>query len=152
MDLLIHKVSISDEAKFDYETSVSPSFCFIQKEIKEELEFYIQQTKKLHNKYYFRVKYYDETTDNYLMLFIRRRIHDFSTMRVWNLVGICMWDDWKEDLEEDGNIKGWLDTSLSPDENEEDWVEVMRFRQAEEERLRKIDEEEQQKYEQLFGR
>lgn len=85
------------------------------------------------------------------MIFIRRNFHDIACMRTWRVVGICKWNDWNVDLEEDGIIKGWLDTSLTPNENEEDWVEVLRFRQAEEERLRKLDEEEQQKYVKLFG-
>ena len=151
MDLLIHKINITDEAKFDYETSISPNFCFIQKDLKEELEFYIQQNKKIQNKIYLRLKFFDEISNNYLMLFIRKSFRNFSTMRIWNVVGICKTDDWNEDFEEEGYIKSWLDTSLTPNPNEEDWVEVLRFRQVEEERLRKIDEEEQQKNVRLFG-
>ena len=150
MDLLIHKISISDEAEFDYETSISPNFRFIKKELKEELEFYIQQNHKLWNKYYMRLKYYDEQTDKYLMVFLRKHLQVVS-MKIWNVVGICEYNDWDEELEEEGQIKVWLDSSLTPKEDEEDWVEVLRFRQAEEERLRKIDEEEQKKYEQLLG-
>lgn len=151
MDLLIHKISFTDEVKFDYETSISPNFDFIKKELKEEIEFYIQQNRKMWNKCYIRLKYYDEQTESYLMYFLRSHRPLMASMKIWNVVGVCKWDDWDEELEEEGRIKAWLDTSLTPNENEQDWVEVLRFRQAEEERLRKIDEEEQKKYEKLFG-
>lgn len=124
MDLLIHKVSISDEAKFDYETTISPNFDFVKKELKEELEFYIQANKKLWYKQYMRLKYIDEQSGMCLMVFIRTQ-STFLHMKVWNVVGICNYDDWDEDMEESGKIKSWLDTSINPSPNEPDWVAVM---------------------------
>lgn len=150
MDLLIHKVSITDEAKFDYETTISPNFALISKELKEELEFYLFHNKRLSYKHYIRLKYFDDQSDCELMLFMRTS-NQFASMKIWKLVGICKSEDWNEELEENGIIKAWLDTSLTPPDDDSDWVEDLRFRQAEEERLRKLDEKEQEKYVKLFG-
>jgi len=124
MDLLIHKINITDEAKFDYETSISPNFCFIQKDLKEQLETYIQHNLKLWYKHYFRLKYYDEISDNYLMIFIKPD-KVLLSMKMWKVIGICLYDNWNEDLEEDGQIRSWLDTCLIPNPNEKDWVEIL---------------------------
>lgn len=150
MDLLIHKINLTDEVKFDYETSISPNFDFIAKDIKNEIEFYLMHNHKLWYKRYLRVNYYDEQSEQMLMFFIRES-NKFLSMKTWNIVGVCKAEDWNEDIEEDGIIKAWLDTTLTPPENELDWVEVLRIRQEEEERERKLEIEEQKKYERLFG-
>lgn len=150
MDLSAHKVSITDEAKFDYENNISPDFAYIQRELKEELEFYLYHNKKLWYKRYIRLRYYDKQSDQDLMLFLRES-QQFLSMKVWQLVGICKLEDWSQELEDRGAIKAWLDTSLTPPKDEIDWVEDLRFRQAEEERQRRLDEKEQVNYEQLFG-
>lgn len=150
MDLLIHKVSITDEAKFDYETTISPNFAFISKNLKEELEFYLYHNRRYHHKRYVRLKYYDDQSETELMFFLRES-NKFASMKVWKVVGICKSEDWNEEIEDEGIIKAWLDTLLTPADDESDWVEDLRFRQAEEERLRKLDEKEQEKYVRLFG-
>lgn len=150
MDLLLHKVNLTDEVKFDYETSISPNFDLISKEIKNELEFYIQQHTKIWHKRYMRLTYYDEQSDSMLMFFIRE-YKQFLSMKTWNVVGVCLAEDWNEELEECGQIKAWLDTTLIPKEDELDWVEVLRLRQEQEERERKLDEKEQEKYDRLFS-
>ena len=150
MDLLLHKVNLTEEVKFDYETSISPNFDLISKEIKKELEFYIQNHTKIWNKRYMRLTYYDEQSDSMLMFFIRE-YKQFLSMKTWNVVGVCLVEDWNEELEECGQIKAWLDTTLTPKEDELDWVEVLRLRQEQEERERKLDEKEQEKYDRLFN-
>lgn len=150
MDLLLHKVNLTEEVKFDYETSISPNFDLISKEIKNEIEFYIQNHTKIWNKRYMRLTYYDEQSDSMLMFFIRE-YKQFLSMKTWNVVGVCLVEDWNEELEECGQIKAWLDTTLTPKEDELDWVEVLRLRQEQEERERKLDEKEQEKYDRLFN-
>lgn len=150
MDLLLHKVNLTEEVKFDYETSISPNFDLVSKEIKNEIEFYIQNHTKIWNKRYMRLTYYDEQSDSMLMFFIRE-YKQFLSMKTWNVVGVCLVEDWNEELEECGQIKAWLDTTLTPKEDELDWVEVLRLRQEQEERERKLDEKEQEKYDRLFN-
>lgn len=132
-DYILHKVVITTEAKFDYasifnllevidEESFLPSRFQIP-DMKKELEYYIQSQKKYWYKHYFKVKYLDEHTGTMLYVFIRPGIV-IGKMKNWNVVGICIADDWNEDLEEMGAIKGWLDTKIEDLPDEEDWVEV----------------------------
>ena len=91
--------------------------------LKKELETYIQSNKKYWYKHYFKLKYLEEETGTMLYVFIRPGIK-LGLMKNWNVVGICKEDDWDEELEESGVIKGWLDTKIENLPNEEDWVEV----------------------------
>ena len=63
---MIHKVSVADEAVFDYEELVGAQPPI--RDIKQEVETYLNITAAWARGYYFRVKYYDEAIDR--MLFV----------------------------------------------------------------------------------
>ena len=132
-DYILHKVVITTEAQFDYasifnllevidEESFLPSRFQIP-DMKAELEWFIQTNRKYLYKQYFKVKYLEEQTGTMLYVFVRPGLV-IGKMKNWDVVGICIADDWNEDLEEMGAIKGWLDTKIENLPDEEDWVEV----------------------------
>lgn len=132
-DYILHKVNITNEAKFDYasifglleiidEESFLPSRFQIPY-IKADLEYFIQTNKQYWSKSYFKVKFLEEQTNTMLYVFVRPGIKLWK-MKMWDIVGFCVADDWNEDLEEMGAIKGWLDTKIENLPDEEDWVEV----------------------------
>jgi hypothetical protein len=155
----LHKVTISEEAVFDYEHCLIvlerpseddlPLFRF-PKEIKAELEEYIQCHSRVKHKHYFRVRHYDENLGDYLMLFVKKS-WKMATMQNWTVVGICFECDWDEEAEEDGIIKNWYDTKINKDEiDKTDWVEEMRIRQEIETEENEKDEKERKRYARLF--
>ncbi len=132
--IFIHKLAVKAEAQFDYEGGMG--FVRIPKnKIVKEVEEYLdlkQKDDKLRNVYYFKLKYHDEVTDKMLLLFIRKDA-TFGTMQTWSRVGICREDDWTEELDDDGIIRGWLESKVDELPDEEDWVESLRDWQAEQE-------------------
>ena len=104
--------------------------------MKGECEKYIDNISGQNIGYYIRAKYYDETTDEMLMLFFYKG-KTISRMQMWELAGICRADDWSEEMEEDGIIRHWLKSSLTPKE-ETDWVWDLRVR--EEQRQKEVEE------------
>ena len=134
--VFIHKLAVTAEAKFDYEEGMG--FARIPKnEIAKEVEGYLglrQKDDKLSNVKYFKLKYYDDTTGEMLWLFIRKDIVLVS-IQTWLLVGLCKEEDWTEDLEHDGVVRGWLKTDIEELVEEDDWVEVLRDDQAEQKRI-----------------
>lgn len=166
MDSTLHKVTISEEAKFDYEHCLIvlenpgeddlPLFRF-PNEIKAELEEYIQNHSKNKSKHYFRVRHYDEKMEDYLLLFVKRS-WKMATMQNWTVVGICFEYDWDEELEEDGFYRNWYETKIN-DLAKDDWVEAKRIRAemesliAELEEIEEIEHEfkKQQEHDRRFG-
>ena len=65
---MIHKVSVAEEAVFDYEELVGAQPPI--RDIKQEVETYLNIIAARARGYYFRVKYYDEAIDRMLMLFM----------------------------------------------------------------------------------
>ena len=134
--VFIHKLVVTAEAKFDYEEGMG--FTRIPKrDIAKEVEGYLglrQKDDKLSNVKYFKLKYYDDTTGEMLWLFIRKDIVLVS-IQAWLLVGLCKEEDWTEDLEHDGVVRGWLKTDIEELVEEDDWVEVLRDDQAEQKRI-----------------
>jgi len=155
---LHNRVQITEEAMFDYESlflipdkkrvcdiaSVKEHFddpeylapIMPHLEIEAETEAYIDLTPTLQKQYYFRVKYYDESKDQMLMLFVykgNREIVQEKEQDViyqyWILKGICLASDWTIELEESGLIRNWLKRRLIEEENEDDWVWTERIRQ-----------------------
>lgn len=125
-ETVIDKVVITAEAEFDYESEFG---CRLpKKEIKQETEEYIGSRLSRFDGYYFRAKYYDETTDKMLMLFVYRG-DAFGRMRIWEIRGICPAEDWTEELEDDGQVRVWLKSKLDTAE-ETDWVWDLRVREA----------------------
>jgi len=121
MEIDINKVVITEEAQFDYESLVGLP---LQKTlIKNETETYIelmQKSGRLLYGYYFRAKFYDEQSDRILLLFFYKG-ERFGAMQMWKLVGICYEEDYTENLEDCGQIRVWLNSSLTPEECG-DWV------------------------------
>lgn len=126
--VLLHKLVVSAEAKFDYEESMVLGDIperDIVKEIEEHLSFK-QQMNKLGNVKYLRLKYFDEKSVTMLMLFIYKRDR-ISINQVWELRGICEEECWSEDLEDDGIIRGWLKSEVEALTDEDDWVDEYRI-------------------------
>ena len=122
-EILIHKINITDEAKCDVGESLDIQG-FDWSEMKTEVEEYItHQTKENRTPWwgYFRCKYYDEDSDKMLMLFFYRGDR-LSIMQFWNLVGICLAEDWTQDAEDNGEIRNWLKCRITDLSEEEDWV------------------------------
>lgn len=147
MEHLIHKVNITEEAKFDIEC-LNASTHFNKNEVKEELEYFITKNKKYHNKWYYKI--FDFLDALEIIYFIKKG-EKFSNMQIWNVVGICEVCDFNEEMEECGVIRGWYETKLEPNKNERDWVEELRERQIIEEREKIKDDEERNYYERLFS-
>ena len=126
--VLLHKLVVSAEAKFDYEENMVLGDIpeqDIVKEIEEHLSFK-QQMNKLGNVKYLRLKYFDEKSVTMLMMFVYRR-DIISINQVWELCGICEEDNWTEELDDDGIIRGWIKSEVEVLTNEDDWVEEYRI-------------------------
>lgn len=134
-ETVINKVVITAEAEFDYESEFGKRLPKIN--IKRETEEYIDGRLSRFSGYYFRVKYLDETTDRMLMLFVYKGVV-FGSMQLWEIRGICPAEDWTAELEEDGQIREWLETTINPTE-ETDWVWDLRLK--EERRKKELAEE-----------
>lgn len=118
--MIINKVTIADEAIGDYQWLTG--LCISKDEIKSECEEYINAMNnagRLLYDYYFKVKYYDENSDNMLMLFLYKS-KKFANMQIWKLCGICFSEDWNEVLEDEGHIRVWLNTTAMS--KKDDWV------------------------------
>ena len=133
--VVINKVVITAEAEFDYESEfgISPPV----DDIKQETAEYIDGRMSRFYGYYFRVKYLDETTDRMLMLFVYKA-ERFGCMQLWEVRGICPAEDWSAELEEDGQIREWLNSKMDTPE-ETDWVWDLRIKEAQ--RRKEIAEE-----------
>lgn len=124
---IINKVSVTEEATFDYEEVVA-LMPIPKTDIKNECENYIDNMQKggrLLYDYYFHVIYFDERSDKMLMLFFYKG-ERFGVMQIWRLSGICEAEDWTQELEDDGNIRNWLNTKITTFEDEDDWVVSLR--------------------------
>lgn len=133
-DAVINKIVITDEARFDYESLFDQPMP--KADMKGECEMYIDNISGQNFGCYIRAKYYDETTDEMLMLFFYKG-KAIGIMQMWELQGVCRANEWSEELEEDGMIRHWLKTSLIPNE-ETDWVWDLRVR--EEQRQKEVEE------------
>lgn len=134
-EAVINKVVITAEAEFDYESEFGRRLPKI--DIKRETEEYISGSLSRFSGYYFRIKYLDEATDRMLMLFVFKGVV-LGCMQLWEIRGICPAEDWTAELEDDGQIREWLETTINPTE-ETDWVWDLRLK--EERRKREIAEE-----------
>lgn len=124
----INKVVITEEAEFDYEVILG--LPMPKADIKEACENYIESRydggRTLWG-YYYKWKYYDETADKMLLLFFYKG-QKFGTMQMWDLCGVCLEEDWNENLEDCGQIRSWLKSKLNPIDNG-DWVWDERVRE-----------------------
>lgn len=121
--IYINKVVFTAEAKSDYEDNMCLGI-LPRKAIKREMEEYlagIESAGRLIDCRYFRIKYFDEETDKMLMLFYYKG-ETLGNMCMWKLSGICLSEDWNQELEDDGLIRNWLNTRIEDIHEEEDWV------------------------------
>lgn len=125
-ETVINKVVITAEAEFDYESEFGGQLP--KNEIKQETEEYIDGHLSRFSGYYFRVKYLDEMTDRMLMLFVYKG-DVFGSMQLWEIRGLCPAESWTPELEDDGQIREWLNSKLDQPE-EIDWVWDLRLREA----------------------
>jgi len=131
----INKIIITAEAEFDYEKDLI-RMRMPKNEIKKELEEYIDNMRlndKLQCDRYFRVKYYCEKIDQYILFYIYKA-EKFGTMQIYRLCGVSSIYDWNEAIEEDGKIRNWLETRIE-DLPDDDWVVSLRCRQEEQKKL-----------------
>ena len=139
MDAIIYKVKITDEALCDYEDEFD-GMPMPKYDLKAEVEDYILFQKKdgrLCYDYYFRVRYFDETQDEMLMLFLYKG-RKTACMQEYDLCGLCRESDWSQELEDDGAIRNWLKSKLETDEKT-DWVWDYRIWKAEQEKAQNED-------------
>ena len=125
-ETVINKVVITAEAEFDYESEFGGQLP--KNEIKQETEEYIDGHLSRFSGYYFRVKYLDEMTDRMLMLFVYKG-DVFGSMQLWEIRGLCPAENWTPELEDDGQIREWLNSKLDQPEGT-DWVWDLRLREA----------------------
>lgn len=120
---VINKVNITAEAVFDYEVCLQLGK-LDKRSLKAEVEEYIDNMNKsgrlLYDRY-FRCKYFDEDSENMLMLFFYRA-EKLSIMQFWNLAGICFEEDWSKEAEDNGEIRNWLKAKITDVTEERDWV------------------------------
>ena len=127
---VINKVKITDEAVVDYET-LCLSADMPKADIKQQTETYIdnlQAIGRLRYDYYFRCKYFDEQTNQMLMLFFYKG-RAFGKMQMWTLAGLGVADDWTAELEDSGQIRFWLNSKVVY-LDKTDWV--IKFREWQE--------------------
>ena len=139
MEKIIHKVKISDEARFDYEEIIT-GYMMPVIEIKKSLEEYLKNMAAVHrlvDKRYFRVKYIDEVSDETLTMFIFKSTR-FSIIQTWTLKGICRESEYDSEWENLGLIRNWINSMLKPKEIS-DWV--WDFRISELKKKKQLDEE-----------
>lgn len=134
MEIVIDKILITEEAKSDYIDTVG--YELPSKDIKSEVEAYIEllkSSRRFTSGRYFHVNYLDEEADKTVKLFFYKG-ETIGRMQMWNLAGVCLAEDWNEQIEESGQIRLWLNTSLNPKE-ETDWVWDLRVREEQKKRL-----------------
>lgn len=134
MEIVIDKILITEEAKSDYIDTVG--YELPSKDIKSEVEAYIEllkSSRRFTSGRYFHVNYLDEDADKTVKLFFYKG-ETIGRMQMWNLAGVCLAEDWNEQIEESGQIRLWLKTSLNPKE-ETDWVWDLRVREEQKKRL-----------------
>ena len=134
MEIAIDKILITEEAESDYIDTVG--YEMPKRDIKAEVEAYIELLKcsrRFTSGRYFHVNYLDEDADKTVKLFFYKG-EAIGRMQMWNLAGVCLAEDWNEQVEESGQIRLWLKTSLNPKE-ETDWVWDLRVREEQKKRL-----------------
>jgi hypothetical protein len=123
MEDLIHAVNVTPEAAFDY------AACFGEarldkKTLKAELSEYIgymTAAGRIPWWGYFRCDYDDARSGRRLKLFLYRQ-RRLGNMQYWDLVGLCLAEDWSEDAEDDGAVRRWLKEKVEDVPDYDDWV------------------------------
>lgn len=149
-DNLIHKVHITSEARFDYEDMFGSIEGMPVSDMRWQVEEYfdILKAEGFRIDWCQRIKYFDEDANAMLLLFIKES-RRFGNMQVWDVLGIMLADDFDEELECEGAYRVWHNTKIE-DLPDEDWVVDFYERLAEQERLRKLDEAEETRKNELW--
>lgn len=137
--LVIHKAMITAEAQFDYEEVLSA--VMPKRDVKFQIEEYLNLLAAAHHLPEYgrlKIKYLDETTDEAYLLFVYRGKR-MQSMQLWEVKGVCRYKDYDEELEEDGRIRAWLETSINPPPGR-DWVWDYRLQLKIDEELRDLEE------------
>ena len=117
---VIHKLNITAEASLDIKECLG-DIVFDKRRFKADVEEYIQNmSKRLPWWGYFRADYEDESNER-LKLFVYKG-EKLGVMQLWDLRGVCLAKDWSEEMEDDGCIRSWLNTTIEDIPDEEDWV------------------------------
>ncbi|MFI3165317.1 MAG: hypothetical protein R3Y45_03465 [Bacillota bacterium] len=130
-EVLIHKVIITAEARFDYE-EVMEIGELPKDDIKNLIEDYLSLKDGEYQDCdvkYFSVKYLDESVGKYLKLFLYKG-ERFKSMQMWRLVGICRDKDWNEELEDCGQIRNWHKLQVGKIKDKSDWVKRLQAYRA----------------------
>ena len=172
MENLIHRVVLTDEARFDYEFCLDdvnhtidwttdndfrdldpydiPTIYCPKLELQKEYSYWIQNNSELQSRYFFSTKHWDDEYDAWLVFFIRRG-ERLGTMQYWHIVGINRLEEWDEEEEETGQYRKWLNTKVSNlPKGEKDIVRQFRQWKKIQRWLDKADEKERRFYERLF--
>lgn len=119
---IFHIVKLSPEALFDYKVCLKLGTPPIE-DITEQLETFLsikeQEGKRID--WYFRIKYFDDATEEMLMLFVKEH-KKIINIKVWAVVGICLNEDLDEEAEYEGRNKAWYETKITDLTGEKDWV------------------------------
>ncbi|MFI3167110.1 MAG: hypothetical protein R3Y32_03230 [Bacillota bacterium] len=129
-EVLIHKVIITAEAKFDYE-EIMELGKLPRNDIKNLIEDYLSLKDSEYQDCdvkYFSVKYLDDV-GGCLKLFLYKG-ERFKSMQMWRLVGISRDKDWNEELEDSGQIRNWLKLKVGKIIDKSDWVKRLRAYRA----------------------
>lgn len=131
------KVVITDEAAFDYELVVGLAVPML--DLEAECTTYLKNLEEAGrlNGYYLKADYTDPETDVRVKCFIYKG-DIYKNEQLWYLRGVCLSEDWSEELEDCGQIRFWLKTSINPPDTI-DWVWDLRIK---EELARRMQEDE----------
>lgn len=113
MEVIIHKISITAEAKFDIVEILGLQEFNWQtfKKVTEENIAHQAKADCIPWRGYFRADYIDEDSGKILKLFFYRG-ELFGIMQMWNLAGVCQASNYNDDSEENGQIRAWLKSEI----------------------------------------
>ncbi len=130
-EVLIHKLVITAEAKYDYEEILGLGK-LPKTDIKEIIEDYLSfkdEEYQACDVKYFSVKYIPDDTDDVLKLFFYKGIR-IGAMQMWKFAGVCKDQDWDIDWDDSGHIRHWLKSKVDDLPKEQDWVKTLEERIA----------------------
>jgi hypothetical protein len=113
MEIIIHKINITVEARFDLDEILGYGK-FDWQRFKKEIEEHIARLAKSNRipwYDFFRTDYIEKNSGKQLKLFFYRR-KLFGIMQIWNLAGICEAIDYTDEEEENGQIRAWLKSKI----------------------------------------
>ena len=148
---VIHEIEFTAECEFDYEQCLvggifdesflrgdtdwnerdvhdAPFYAFDGREIKRDLDEFLNGHSKRDKNDYFRVRHWDDNLDRWLLLFIKRGEKN-GDLQKWRVLGICNEWDWDEDAEYGGDIRNWYRSKIVDLSEDTDWAEAINERE-----------------------